>query len=44
VLARATAVERQDGEVRLKLGGLSVEFGKLRGTAESVLRRSPRRR
>jgi flagellar basal-body rod modification protein FlgD len=36
VLARATAVERQDGEVRLKLGGLSVEFGKLRGTAESV--------
>ncbi|HZH47687.1 MAG TPA: flagellar hook assembly protein FlgD [Roseococcus sp.] len=34
VLARATAVERQDGEVRLKLGALSVEFGKLRGTSE----------
>ena len=36
VLARATAVERLDGEVRLKLGGLSVEFGRLRGTAEGA--------
>jgi flagellar basal-body rod modification protein FlgD len=35
VLARATAVDRLDGEVRLKLGGLSVEFGKLRGLAET---------
>ena len=34
VLARATAVERQDGEVRLKLGALTVDFGRLRGTAE----------
>jgi flagellar basal-body rod modification protein FlgD len=33
VLARATAVDRRDGEVRLSLGGLSVPFDKLRGLA-----------
>jgi flagellar basal-body rod modification protein FlgD len=33
VLARATAVDRRDGEVRLSLGGLSVNFDKLRGLA-----------
>jgi flagellar basal-body rod modification protein FlgD len=30
VLARATAVERQDGEVRLMMGGLAVPFSNLR--------------
>ena len=33
VLARATAVDRRDGEVRLSLGALSVNFDKLRGLA-----------
>jgi len=33
VLARATAVDRRDGEVRLSLGALSVTFDKLRGLA-----------
>lgn len=33
VLARATAVDRRDGEVRLSLGALSVSFDKLRGLA-----------
>ncbi|MEI6162645.1 MAG: flagellar hook capping FlgD N-terminal domain-containing protein [Roseococcus sp.] len=33
VLARATAVDRRDGEVRLGLGALSVNFDKLRGLA-----------
>jgi flagellar basal-body rod modification protein FlgD len=33
VLARATAVDRRDGEVRLGLGALSVSFDKLRGLA-----------
>ncbi len=31
VLARATAVDRRDGEVRLSLGALSVSFDRLRG-------------
>lgn len=35
VLARATAVDRRDGEVRLSLGALSVNFDKLRGLAAS---------
>lgn len=35
VLARATAVDRRDGEVRLGLGALSVSFDKLRGLAAS---------
>ncbi|UPY36843.1 flagellar hook capping FlgD N-terminal domain-containing protein [Sediminicoccus sp. KRV36] len=35
VLARATAVDRRDGEVRLSLGSLSVSFDKLRGLAAS---------
>jgi len=34
VLGRATAVDRSDGEVRLKLGALSVNFDKLRSLAE----------
>lgn len=33
VLARATAVDRRDGEVRLSLGALSVAFDRLRGLA-----------
>jgi len=33
VLARATTVDRRDGEVRLGLGALSVNFDKLRGLA-----------
>lgn len=33
VLARATAVDRSGGEVRLSLGALSVNFDKLRGLA-----------
>jgi flagellar basal-body rod modification protein FlgD len=33
VLARATAVDRRDGAVRLSLGALSVDFDKLRGLA-----------
>jgi flagellar basal-body rod modification protein FlgD len=33
VLARATAVDRREGEVRLGLGALSVNFDKLRGLA-----------
>jgi flagellar basal-body rod modification protein FlgD len=33
VLARATAVDRRDGEVRLSLGALSVSFDRLRGLA-----------
>jgi len=33
VLARATAVDRRDGEVRLSLGALSVNFDRLRGLA-----------
>lgn len=31
VVARATAVERRDGEVRLNLGALAVNFDKVRG-------------
>jgi flagellar basal-body rod modification protein FlgD len=34
VLGRATAVERGDGEVQLRLGGLAVGFDRLRGLAE----------
>ena len=30
VLGRATAVERADGEVKLRLGGLTVDFARLR--------------
>jgi flagellar basal-body rod modification protein FlgD len=33
VLARATAVDRRDGEVQLSLGALSVNFDRLRGLA-----------
>ena len=33
VLARATSVDRADGEVRLGLGALTVKFDKLRGLA-----------
>ena len=33
VLARATAVDRRDGEVRLSLGAISVNFDRLRGLA-----------
>jgi len=33
VLARATAVDRRDGEVRLSLGALSVSFDRLRSLA-----------
>lgn len=33
VLARATGVERRDGEVRLNLGALTVAFERLRGLA-----------
>ena len=33
VLARATAVDRSEGEVRLGLGALSVNFDRLRGLA-----------
>ena len=33
VLARATAVDRSGGEVRLSLGALSVNFDRLRGLA-----------
>lgn len=33
VLARATAVDRRDGEVRLSLGALMVSFDRLRGLA-----------
>ena len=33
VLARATAVDRSNGEVRLSLGALSVNFDRLRGLA-----------
>ena len=34
VLARATGAERSDGEVRLKLGTVTVPFEQLRGLAE----------
>jgi flagellar basal-body rod modification protein FlgD len=33
VLARATAVERREGEVRLVMGGLALPFDRLRGLA-----------
>lgn len=35
VLARATAVERRDGEVTLRMGNLGVAFERLRGLAET---------
>jgi len=34
VIGRATAAERRDGEVQLRLGGIAVGFDKLRGLAE----------
>jgi flagellar basal-body rod modification protein FlgD len=35
VIGRATAAERRDGEVQLRLGGLAVGFDRLRGLAEA---------
>ncbi|MCX8135338.1 MAG: flagellar hook assembly protein FlgD [Roseococcus sp.] len=35
VIGRATAAERRDGQVQLRLGALAVGFDKLRGLAES---------
>lgn len=34
VIGRATAAERRDGEVQLRLGGIAVGFDRLRGLAE----------
>jgi flagellar basal-body rod modification protein FlgD len=35
VIGRATAAERRDGEVQLRLGGMAVGFDRLRGLAEA---------